>query len=505
MANLPSNLTKEAGAQLYQALLDAVQQQIEQQAPQAFTFRWQPTNTNEQAVSDLIVQPVGADGYCQIFPVFNHLTGENWRLIILETLQEYNALFFKAQPADNPTDPWQHFEQNFLEGVVSPDPRIIADRVIEWAFPPPRQAVLPFSPEERLALERIAHGRRLRFTDADRLRSQQLRRAGQLEAASQAVGLHWAIDRQEAAARLSPASLAALEADLRHLLPDRLIWHFPSQRDGRWALQQRVILAIYDSQEPLSRFRKLALVAISPMRRREQQVIQLQLEAVIPENHLHHWEAARWFWDERAQNATRGERWGIEGLPLDLLQQDRLETLAYLQQRHQAGACTSGERAALAILLQDEGRLDEALALFAVTIGPQLWKVIGSEKVYFHYCHYPKTSTWPEATQRILWQCAPWRLAPGLQAAKAGSEPWAAADRGKQAKLPTFRLHALRGQRDSRKVALQLAATDRTLTQAEFELAQTGSNRRLPLVCWQRPLEIDFLRFHLPQGLLSDA
>lgn len=67
MANLPSSLTKEAGEQLYQALLDAVQQQLEQQAPHAFTFRRKSTKPSEQAVSDLIVQPVGADGYCQIF------------------------------------------------------------------------------------------------------------------------------------------------------------------------------------------------------------------------------------------------------------------------------------------------------------------------------------------------------------------------------------------------------------------------------------------------------
>ncbi|MCB0126810.1 MAG: hypothetical protein KDE58_31340 [Caldilineaceae bacterium] len=508
MANLPSNLSKEVGEQLYQSLLEVVQRQIEQQVPNTFTFSRKPTQSNSQAASGLIVQKAGLDGYCHIFPVFNHMVTENWRLVILDTLQEYNALFYKALPEETTIDQWaslQHFHEDFLEGTASPDPAEIADKIIEWAFPPPRQPVLPFQLDvQRLALEIVAHGRRLRFTDADRIRAQWLQRMGRLQDAGNAVNLHVTVDLRQARSMVTTDSLHALEADLHCLLPDRLVWHFPSQRDGRWSLRQRVILATYESRESLGRFRKLALVAVSPARRRDPQRIQLQFEAVIPENHLHRWDSARWFWDERAQNTADAQRWGIEGLLLDILRQDRKLSITALQERSDSASLTRGERVALAILLQDEGRFDEALCLFDVTIGENLWKVIGNEKVYFRYYHYPRTQTWTTAVQNSMWQCAPWRLLPALQMAKDKIEPLHALNRGKHSRIPTFRLYALSGQRDARKVSLVVSAIGRDVTHSKIELTQTGSNRRLAAVHWQRPLEIDFLRYGVLEGILSD-
>lgn len=376
---------------------------------------------------------------------------------------------------------------------------------LRWTFPPPRQPILPFGEEEeRLKLKILAQGRRLRFTDEDRLRSQQSRKQGRFAEAFAAVGLHYDFDLRQSQQRLSTESRTALEADINNLLPDRLVWHFPSQSDGRWPPRQRVILATYDSAEPLSRFRRLALVATSPDRRSDPRLIHLDLESVIPENHQHRWEAARWLWDERAQSTPCSARWGIETIPFDILRQERHVAIAHLHGLHQTGNMTDGERAALAILQQDEGKFDEALALYDMSLGTNLWKIIGGETVFFHHCHRPNISTWAQTLQRSMWHCAPWLLRPSLRAAANAVEPWHSADRGKQTKVPTFRLYALRGQRDARKTSLMLSAEDRTIQQARFDLEQTGSNRRLPEICWRRPVEIDFLRFGVQEGILAE-
>lgn len=505
MPNLPHNLSKEAGEALYYALIEAVRVEIEQRAPAQFCFCYQQSNPSEQSVVGLVVEKKGVVGHCFIFPEFDHEVTERWQLIIKDTLRSYHAVFYKAKLQQENRNDFTYFHDNFLEGVQSPDVGEIAEKVLVWAFPPPRQPVPPISISEKLRLETIAHGRCLRFTPADRRRCHELRQQGHLYDASLAVGLMPDFDLTQPNMQLLPESRAILDADLRHLSPDQVVWHFPSQDDGRWPLNQTVILNTYDSAQSISRFRKLCLIVESPTRRRDAQMLHLRLAPLIPENHANRWEAARWLWDERAMAATEAERWGIADLPIDLLRQDRVVALEQLRQLCQTNQGTPGERAALAILLQDEGRFDEAMKLFNIELGPNLWKVIGNEKVYFHYCHYPQTATWVNAVRLAMRRCAPWHLLPSLHTAIERVEPWASANRGRRTRIPTFRLSMLRGQKDARKVSLLLSATDRKIAHAEFELGQTGSNRKLAEICWQRPLEIDLLRYGITDGLLSSC
>src|SRR5262249_50759667 len=75
---------------------------------------------------------------------------------------------------------------------------------------------------------------------------------------------------------------------------------------------------------------------------------------------------------------------------------------------------------------------------------------------------------WAEAASRVLWECAPWRLASALEEYE---EPRV--------------LSLLPGQRHQRKAAFVLT---RGPTGPQIDIEYTGSNRRVPESAWRREL-----------------
>lgn len=489
----------DLGRQAYRTVLDRVRGALESRMPGGFRISLE---TDDPArVGALYADRPDAAGFAEVFAVSRMISGGGWTSQGGVVWKDADV-FYSASHYTESRTPGAEKELRPLECYWSANAEEVAAKIIDWSFPPPRQAPPPVGDEEIARLGAIANGRRNRFTDDARRAAAELRSRGRLADAFRAVGLEPTFDLQRPDAPLDGDSAAAFRDDIRHLLPDQLVWNFPIQDDGRLPLGATVVLAVYATTAPQGRFRRLCLAAHSPQRRRDGSAIRLELTPLIPENESHRWDAARTLWDEREVAGGPERRWGVAGIPMELLApQTRGRNLARLGKVCVGDAGSPGQRAALATLLQDQGRFEEALGLFGVEIGPHLWKVIGGERTRLPLCHPPVQPSWVAACRRALRCCAPWLIRPTLSAARESREGWAAANRGRH--IPVFRLFALPGQHHLRKVTLMLEAVDADLRRVRFELDGSGSNARLADVKWKRPLDIDLMRYGLSQGVLA--
>ena len=282
----------------------------------------------------------------------------------------------------------------------------------------------------------------------------------------------------------SPETALVIEEDLRRelgedgcraLMTGRIARNYPREADGRLPLGEIVPLTPFGQPEPTGLKRSLWVAALSPLRRRESQVVTLGLRWLIAGNHARRWEAAPWLWNGQITRPTEQERWGVSGLPLSRLGlSGRDAQISELQRT----ACSDGDHAALCILLQDAGRFGEAFALFGIEADEDVWRVLNG--LAPHPSYEDRAEAWAEAVRGAFRRCAPWRLREALAAANAGRRPSAR------------RLFALPGQTQARKVSLLLALDGET---PRFLLDGTASNARLAEALWQRPVELDLRRF----------
>jgi hypothetical protein len=162
------------------------------------------------------------------------------------------------------------------------------------------------------------------------------------------------------------------------------------------------------------------------------------------------------------------------------------------------GALSEGERAARCIALQDAGRLREALALYGVELDEQVGRILDGFRIKYQAAR--EIEPWARATQDALRRAALWRWEPLLRDAMAARERWVAEKRSRRWSPPILRLFWLPHQTQQAKEAVMLRARERDGSEPWLELESSAHNARLPAVAWQRPLEIDLLRF----GLLGE-
>ena len=390
-----------------------------------------------------------------------------------------------------------------IEWHTSPDAAEIARRIQAWrdaavlTYPPG-----PRDPSSLAPLRAIAQARRALLAAVDRGQVESLRQRGQLGEAWRLAGLHTALDPdrlEQPGVQVAPGDRERLRADLAALLPVHLQWHYLRDDRGRLALGENVLLAAYESATPLSQGRHLWLTAASPARRRDPQVVTLQLAALIGENHTHVWTEAPWLWDARAQDASRARRWGVEDLPLARLGLAGGGGALLDAPVDAVGTLSEGERAARCIALQDAGRLREALALYEVELDERVGRLLDGLRIKYQAAH--EIEPWARATQEALRRAALWRWGPLLRDAAAARERWVAEKRSRRWSAPMLRLFWLPHQTQQAKAAVMLRARERDGSGPRLELESSANNARLPVVAWQRPLEIDLVRF----GLLAEA
>lgn len=294
---------------------------------------------------------------------------------------------------------------------------------------------------------------------------------------------------------LTPEGEAALRGDLAGLRQDRIRDGFPPDQRGALALKTTVLLACYETTSPPGRDRKLSLAVVGPQRRSDRQEIRVSLEALIPANQDHCWEQERWRWHTDSADTGRARPWGAP-VPVEALAAGALST-SQLAEKSEKGGADAGDKAALAILLQDEGRLVEALELYGVEIDGDLKRLCGGQKIHPPACCAYADEKWVQRFQDWMWACAPWLLGQATRRAAERIAAWAAAKRGRRRRLPVLKLLVFPGQRHSRKANLILTSADLEGTRPRLEIEATASNARLHESGWKRPLEIDLARYQL--------
>ncbi len=260
-----------------------------------------------------------------------------------------------------------------------------------------------------------------------------------------------------------------LDDDLQHLAPDLVASHFPREEDGRFPLNVVVLLASYAAYIPQTRDRQMWLIACAPKRRRDPQVITLSLASLIGVNHALRWDQARWLWDVRRAAASTRERWGVLGLDLAKLGlEKRAEHLAYFTQRCSLRGAALADQVALCLLLQDEGRVEEACALFGVELTSSLLNMLHDRSM---------DRGWAEPLFQALRYAALWRFAAALAGEKRQRLLW----------FPH--------QPYQSKASLMLVWANKRAGKVALDVEWTASNKQLAETAWKRPPDLDLIRF----------
>lgn len=368
----------------------------------------------------------------------------------------------------------------FIEYCVSPDPKVIATALQVWASlgQEMQHKKLPaFNAEYFEPLRHVAIIRARIEATTQRALSEGIERSS--ETLGKMLGVVRADDLSVLALGLTPTAQNALAEDLRALAPDLLLAHFPREADGRLLMGAIILLASYASSLPQSRDQQMWLVACAPKRRRDPQVVSLALASLIGVNHAHRWDQARWFWDCRCEAAPEEERWGVANLDLARLGlEKRAENLAFFTERCAQPAPSLVDRVSLCLLLQDEGRFEEAFALFNVKLTADVVRLLYQQPFSFHTAS--QTINQSSTLMEALALAAPWRFA----SLPAGMH---------------HRLCLLPHQTQQRKACLMLITPPKHQPSEGplLTIEYTASNKLLPHPAWRRPLDLELMRLRL--------
>jgi hypothetical protein len=295
-----------------------------------------------------------------------------------------------------------------------------------------------------------------------------------------------------------------LAADLACLDPVELLSNAPRDAHGRLALSAAMLLAAYETIEPQRPTYQLWLAAHTPTRRRDPQVVTLKLRPLIGENHPLRWDSARWLWNSRAQGIGEAERWGVTGLPVAALGlEGRQQRIATLEMHCGPAQGDLRDRVWLCMLLQDEGRIEAALALCGVELAPALSEILRGHRLHLDY---GKTAErWARFLQEELRSAAPWRFAATIEAEADRLRAWARARRGRKVRAPRLRLFPLPNQTQQSKTLVMLVGVGPDFRLPRLDIEYTAWNARLAEPLWRRPLDLDLVRFGLepPAGPLK--
>lgn len=273
---------------------------------------------------------------------------------------------------------------------------------------------------------------------------------------------------------LSETSQAAVAEDVENLDADALLASYPRDRQGKWPLKEQVFLAAYETAERDQRgaTRGAWLIARAPERRSEPQVVSLVLACVTGKGARNRWDASRWLWDARAElPAGRRE---LTGRVLELLAPDGLaRRRKRLEARCASGEAALAERVALAVLLQDEGKVVQALKLFEVRLSPAASRALRTGE--------GARSNLERTRERMvsaLASCAPWRFEQLLADVPRRS--------GKPVQVCLVVLTTV-----SATASMFLALLPRARGGMTLDLVRAATIMRAPEDAWKRPRELD--------------
>jgi hypothetical protein len=454
----------------YREFLEALGAEIHRRHPGV--FEWRFGKPSPSVVDGLIVTKSDVGGYVFVVGSCEWPGGTQGGVWRQGARHSYSACIMERREWEHPG--MSHSEAGYLEGRCSEHAADIVDWLVDdWAFERPWRAPRLTEPRaEKKRLQKIAAGLKSRSD------------------------LPVAVDAKPGAAHnLTRESEAALARDLDGLLPDRIRDGFPPDKRGALALKTTVLLASCETTSPPARDRNLCLAVVGPQRRSDPQELRVSLEALIVANQDHCWEHERWRWHADRADADPASRWGAP-VPVEALAAGALSA-PKLTEKVEDGSADAGERAALAILLQDEGRLLDALELYGVEIDGDLKRLCGGQKIYPPACCAYADEKWVQRFHDWMRACAPWLLGKATRREAERIAVWAAEKKSRRRRLPVLKLLIFPGQHHIRKASLLLTSTDLEGTRPRLEIQASGSNARLYESAWKRPLEIDFARYEI--------
>jgi hypothetical protein len=350
-------------------------------------------------------------------------------------------------------------------------PQEVVDRLQPWAFPPGRTLPPPMDPAaEKRRLEKLLPG---------------------LSARQDITCL--TVKPEPGALRLlTGAGRRQFKDDLAALSPERLVLHFPWDPAGRLDLNTTVLLNTYETTTPPGRDRELCLAAVGPKRRRDEQRLAIQLIDLIVVNQTHRWERSPWLWQEVEVPAS--EFWGAEPVSDSVTKQARRPRAPQTRgPGHQVPQTPESQRASQSLQLLEDGRIEEALALFGVSLSPDVHRLLGGERIKPPACCAHPDAMWTRLLVDTLRESAPWLLARAVLDESERLQRWAAQKKGRARRAPDLKLVIFPGQQHARKASLMLTG-DEDGQNPRLVIEATASNARLPDTAWKRPLAVDIVR-----------
>lgn len=280
-------------------------------------------------------------------------------------------------------------------------------------------------------------------------------------------------------ALLTDEGRVAWEKDVASVSPERIRRHFPWDRAGQLAVKTAVVLNAYDVTKLVGMGRTVCLAAVGPARRRDDQEIRVELASLNPLNHMHRWDDRRWLWQPVLPPSS--EFWLAGSESGDALLDGSNEEV---------------RKALRSLDLLDDGRIEEALALYDVTLSDDLHRLLGGQRIRPPACCAHADHAWSELLAATLRQSAPWLLARAVVEEAARLRGWAARKKGRRVRPPCLKLAVFPGQFHSRKASLMLTGESNGRG-PRLVIEATASNARAPDTWWKRPIEVDFLRHGL--------
>ena len=154
------------------------------------------------------------------------------------------------------------------------------------------------------------------------------------------------------------------------------------------------------------------------------------------------------------------------------------------------------DRAIRSLSLLNEGKIEEALGLYGVTITSELHQLIGGQIVPAYYCD----RTWTDLLVETLRQSAPWKLPQAVIDEAERFNLWVSQKKSRQPRPPFLKLAIFPNQLwNTRKTCLILTGNiDGSNPQLIIE--NTGIHSRLHHTAWKRSISVDFARYGIAIG-----
>jgi hypothetical protein len=260
-----------------------------------------------------------------------------------------------------------------------------------------------------------------------------------------------------------------LTSDLESISRERIIANFPADEAGRLDLDTTVLVRTYKTTEPPGKDRDVCLSVVGPAKRRDPQGLRVELLDLIVVNQSHRWDQCRWLWT--AEPVPPTYLWGAA--PGDTIEEGR----AYES-----------------LQLLDQGKIEEALLLYGVSISADLHLLLGGQEIAPPACCAKPSQAWTDLLIKTFRESAPWLLPAAVTSEVERLNTWRAEKKGRTKRLPELKFVIFPGQFHARKASLVLMG-DLDGKNPRFVIEATASNSRIHDTAWKRPHAVDFERY----------